>query len=171
MKKKLIMLSIIIIAALWIYVIVKVAKTPTIEEEIPTNNSTTAQWELSLEITAPEEEPADEKRSSAPAEIKQISEKSWLTSLTLDMLTINNNFQSGGNDYFINQNPKVRDFTIAADAKAFTCDTNNIPAVSVSLKNTIATIQQSLSGTTAKIIYSFDIADGKINTIYQQCHP
>ncbi len=173
MKKKLIMLGgIIIIAVLWIYVIVKVAKTPTIQEEMPiATDSTTAQWELRLEITAPEENPADEKRSSAPAEITAITEKNGITYLTLDMLTINKDFKPGITDYFINQNPKIRDLSIAADAKAFNCDTNSTPTLSASLNDTITAIQQSLSGATAKVIYSFDIADGKINTIYQQCLP
>lgn len=53
------------------------------------------------------------------------------------MLTMNEDFQPGVTDYFINQNPKLREFSIAADAKTFTCDTNNIPTIYAVLKDTI----------------------------------
>lgn len=168
-KKRIITTAIIVIAIVVWVIIAKTCKTQTPPIQETTTNRNVQQWKLTLEITAPEEEPADEKRSSAPAEIKQITEKNWVTYLTLDMLTINSGSQLGATDFFINQNPKIRDIALAGDAKAFTCDTNSVPTVSVSLKDTITAIQQSLSGATTKITYSFDIADGKINAIYQQC--
>lgn len=177
MKKKLIILGIVIIVALWIYVLIKVTNAPKVQEETSTtSNSNTVQWELTLEITAPEEEPADEKRSSAPAEIKQITEKNWTTMLTLDMLTMNPDFQPGITDFFINQNPKLREFAITAATTAFNCgagsDNNeNTPDVSVSIQDMIATMQQQLTGDNVKLTYYFDIANNTITSIHQQCLP
>ena len=169
-KKRIITTAIIVIAIVVWVIIAKTCKTQTPPiQETTTTNGNVQQWELTLEITAPEEEPADEKRSAAPAEIKQITEKNWVTYLTLDMLTINSGSQLGATDFFINQNPKIRDIALAGNAKAFTCDTNSVPTVSVSIKDTVTAIQQSLSGATTKITYSFDIVDGIINAIYQRC--
>ena len=177
MKKKLLILFVAIIIIVWVFFLITkwgIFQKESISDTMVNNISTTVEhkWQLTFQIVWPEEEPKEEKRSYAPAEIKTIVQESWTTILTLDMLTMNPNFQPGVNDFFINQNPKLRDIAISNETKAFNCGNDNKPDVSVSLETIIAYIQQRLTDTTNwPITYYFDIADGKINTIYQQCLP
>lgn len=129
-----------------------------------------------LEIVSPEEEPNDEKRAYAPAEIINVFQKDSITYLTLDMLTINKDFKPGVTDFFINQNPKLRDFAINNVTKAYNCgkgtDGNETtPDVSTPVETVIAHIQQILTSNNWRLTYYFDLQDNKINTIYEQCLP
>lgn len=176
--KKLWMIVLIIIITIGAYFVISALSSSEKEDfdnvvstgETPTVFST-HEWIISLEITAPEEEPTDEKRAYTPGEIKQIFEENGSTYLTLDMLTMNKDFQPGVTDFFLNESPTIRDLAIAKNAKAFTCGTENIPDISVTVETIIMNIQNILSGGQSSISYYFDIDDNKINTIYEQCLP
>ena len=104
-----------------------------------------------MEIVSPQEEPKNEERNYAPAEIKNVFQKDSTTYLTLDMLTINKDFKPGATDFFINQNPKIRDISINKNTKAYDCgagpDKNiTTPDVSVPVATVISSIQQQLTG-------------------------
>ncbi len=172
-KKNLIILATIILVVLLIWFIITKTHNKNTTQEVTTPTTTTTNTHegiISLEIVWPEEEPKDEKRTYAPAEIKAISEKNGTTYLTLDMMTLNPNFQPGVNDYFLNQNSKLRELAIDTNTKAFNCD-NTTPTISVPLTNVIDIIHQWLTNNNERLTYFFDIEDGKINTIYQQCLP
>lgn len=177
-KNIIIILAIIVAMVIaWILIAKSRHKNPAPEITTPdTTNTNTHEGIISLEIVWPEEEPKDEQRKYAPAEIKEISENNGTISLTLDMLSLNPDFQPGITDYFLNKNPKLRTLPIAQNAKAYNCGpwkdgNDNSPDVEVSVTDVITNMQQRLANANGRLTYFFDIDNGKINTIYQQCLP
>ena len=172
----------IIVVVIWACILIAKTCFPhktSNSETIVNNNDWTVTHEgtVSLEITSPKEEPADQKRAYTPAEIKKIFEENGTTYLTLDILTINKDFQPGVTDFFINQNPKLRDIAINENTKAYDCgagpDNNaTTPDVSVSVQTVLDSMQQWLATSgNWPLTYYFDIKNNTINTIYQQCLP
>lgn len=80
-------------------------------------------WEAKREISVNQSEINDAANfTDQPAAVQKIvaDGKNWTVSL--DLLTRNPDFQPGLNDFFLNQNPKVRVFSITPNTKMYKCD-------------------------------------------------
>lgn len=110
-----------------------------------------------------------------PAEIRSIFYERNQTLISLDILSLNEEFIPGVNSYFINESKKLRVFLIDNEAIFLACgegsdgnfSTADVPSelspVLIKIKNNL--IERD------KPIYYFDIEDNVVKTIYESCLP
>ena len=117
-------------------------------------------------INSSSEESVNEVFTNQLGEVKSIKNQnnSWI--LSVDLLTLNPNFSPGSTDFFINQNPKIRDLNVTKLTKTFKCGIDSIPNVLQATSDFIKDIQKG----EYKNRY-FDINGNNITAIYEQCLP
>lgn len=110
-----------------------------------------------------------------PAIVRSIFSENNKTFISLDVLSINDDFIPGTNDYFINESKKLRLFLIddktiflacgeGADGNFSTADVlDDVNATLIKIKNNIAAQDQP--------IYYFDVENGIVKVIYESCLP
>ncbi len=138
---------------------------------VQTEEAKEAELALKKEIEATEDSP-NERFIEQPGEIKilkEISSEKWV--MSLDILTRNPDWIPGENDFFINRNPKIRDYIITPSTRVYVCgeglDGNSTtPDVEASFTEYIRAIEND----SHRVRY-FDIRNGRVLSIYNQCLP
>lgn len=114
---------------------------------------------------------------NVPANIVNIHYvKGETTVLSLDFLTHNPDFQPGVTDFFINQNLKLRDFTVMNETKYYKCGSgldgnDTTPDVRASVEYFISFVSQELLRKNTRLSFYFYITGNTVKNIYQQCLP
>lgn len=104
-----------------------------------------------------------------PAAVVAVSTDSKI--VTLDFLARNPKWLPGNNSkdpFFLNDNPKLRDVLINGSTKAFVC--GGVSGAAIVPTSAATMISDLNSGSNSHIAY-FDIEDGAITAIHQQCLP
>jgi hypothetical protein len=116
-----------------------------------------------------------ERWLNTPAEIKNVFIKDGVTYLTVDILSRNLDFIPGVSDFFINKNEQLREVAISAETKTYICgaglDGNDTTADNQTDTKGVITFIKNLISLNQKAIYYFDIENGVVQNIYQQCLP
>jgi hypothetical protein len=110
-----------------------------------------------------------------PAEVRSIFSENNKTFISLDVLSINDDFFPGTSDYFINESKKLRLFLIDDKTIFLACgegvdgnfSTADVPG---DINLTLTKIKNNIAAQD-KPIYYFDVENGIVQTIYESCLP
>jgi hypothetical protein len=152
LKSLVIALVIVVFAGLVVYFFTSQKKTPTQDSKVVL----TTEDKISAE---------SEKWENTPAEIKKLYIKDSFSYLSLDVLSPNPNFLPGENDFFINQNDKLREVKIDDNTRFYKCGPGP------DNQDTTADVESDVKELRASVIYYFDITDSLVKNIYEQCLP
>lgn len=150
-------------------------ETTAVEKQVDANISNVA-------VTSGGEDSTTEIFKNQPGAIKSITNQSdnqWL--LSVDLLTPNTHWVPGGqSDFFLNQNPKIRNLLVTNETKNYVCDgvkadvLGNTSKFMSDLQATIIRNEEEAKkfGTKAYDYTAyFDINGSNITAVYQQCLP
>lgn len=118
-----------------------------------------------------------ENVKNQPGTVKSVISVPGGWNLSVDYLSYNNNWQPGGNgstgDFFVNLNPKLRTLFLANNSNdlVFKCGTETIPNVPYLNTSTYVNELNNYLIDGGYTNYYFDVKDGNITAIYQQCLP
>lgn len=116
-----------------------------------------------------------QKLTNTPAEIMSVFNRNNKTYLSLDILSRNEKFVPGVNDFFINQSRRLREFSVDEKTMAYVCgvgpDGNATTADVIANTQDIINTMQSSVINKIRSIYYFDIESGLVKNIYQACLP
>lgn len=147
------------------------AQTKKVQEEfsaIPENKSTT----LISNERVTDEESTEEAFQYQPGLVKTVASKGsgqWV--ISVDLLTHNKDWVPGGrSDFFVNQNPRIRNLEITSETKSFECgegSDGDATTADVPVTNDVMVKAMEQVGYTAY----FDIQRTNITAVYEQCLP
>ena len=134
----------------------------------------------SLELNKSSEESLTEVFKNQPGAIKSIKAdgvNKWI--LAVDLLSGNSNWVPGENEFFINQNTKIRNLNVTANTKTYNCAGTGRPDLLVNTSNYVSNIQDKINkaktdpGLVGHFGYTayFDINGTNITAIYERCLP
>lgn len=127
------------------------------------------------------EESSTESFKNQPGAIKSITSNGtnkWI--FAVDLLSANPKWTPGGSEeFFLNQNTKIRNLSITANTKIYNCDGRGNPYLFAEVAGYISRIQDLINksktdpGLVGHFGYTadFDISGTNITTIYEQCLP
>lgn len=141
----------------------------TYKKYLPVFDTILKDFKITQSITTSEDSSSEtfENQPGAIKSIKVNGINNW--TLAVDLLSKNPNWLPGVDstgEFFINQNPKIRNLNVTRDTKAYNCGFDMKPDVLVNTTTFISNIQKS----SYKTVY-FDIKGTNITSIYQQCLP
>lgn len=139
------------------------------DSSIPQNTEVDNSKPLENNDEVSTEEPPVEFFHNQPGDIKSITKENNQWVLAVDLLTRNPKWLPGVDstgEFFINQNPKIRNLNVTENTKTYNCQQD----VEASFLMNTATFISNLQKASYKTVY-FDIDGENITTIYQQCLP
>ncbi|OIO29277.1 hypothetical protein COX93_01600 [Candidatus Nomurabacteria bacterium CG_4_10_14_0_2_um_filter_30_12] len=115
------------------------------------------------------EEPPIEFFHNQPGDIKSITKENNQWILAVDLLSRNPDWLPGVDstgEFFINQNPKIRNLSVTENTKTYNCQQD----VEASFLMNTAIFISNLQKASYKTVY-FDINGTNVTAMYQQCLP
>jgi hypothetical protein len=144
-----------------------------VEQTVQQETADTATQKEILVVATEEDE--SEIFQNQPGEVKSITNtgvNEWV--LEVDLLTHNPNFLPGINDFFMNQNSKIRNLNVNSSTQTYFCgagpDNNDTTADIIQNTSNFIQYVQNMLNEGVKYYY-FDISGTEITAIYQQCLP
>lgn len=123
------------------------------------------------QVSTDNEESSTEIFNNQPGSVKVLTPElgiRWV--MAVDLLTLNLNFIPGENDFFINQNPKIRNLIATYNTKTYKCGADQKPSVLQNTGDFINDMQKNIISNGQATVY-FDINGTSITAMYQQCLP